>query len=134
MELAANDWGTLITRRAVKEPIEKGGWKIFHTWLVGPDMANPAINFPCAASARRRGSAGRPTRRWRSCATPGSMPPIPRQQKRLIDDVQKHALEFVPFIPTAQFIMPTAYRSNISGPDDLADRLPVERREEIGSG
>ena len=23
--------------------------------------------------------------------------------------------EFVPFIPTAQFILPTAYRSNISG-------------------
>ena len=45
-ELAANDWGTLINRRAVKEPIEKGGWNIFHTWLVGPDMANPAINYP----------------------------------------------------------------------------------------
>ena len=46
VELAANDWGTLINRRAVKEPIEKGGWNIFHTWLVGPDMANPAINYP----------------------------------------------------------------------------------------
>jgi peptide/nickel transport system substrate-binding protein len=45
-ELAANDWGTLINRRAVKEPIDKGGWNIFHTWLVGPDMANPAINYP----------------------------------------------------------------------------------------
>src|SRR5712672_607665 len=30
-ELAANDWGTLINRRAVKEPIDKGGWNIFHT-------------------------------------------------------------------------------------------------------
>jgi peptide/nickel transport system substrate-binding protein len=29
--------------------------------------------------------------------------------------VQKHAFEFVPFIPTGQFILPTAYRSNISG-------------------
>ena len=25
------------------------------------------------------------------------------------------AFEFVPFIPTAQFVMPTAYRTNISG-------------------
>jgi len=46
VELAANDWGTLINRRAVKEPIDKGGWNIFHTWLVGPDMANAAINYP----------------------------------------------------------------------------------------
>jgi peptide/nickel transport system substrate-binding protein len=29
--------------------------------------------------------------------------------------VQKRAFEFVPFIPTGQFILPTAYRSNITG-------------------
>jgi peptide/nickel transport system substrate-binding protein len=29
--------------------------------------------------------------------------------------VQKRAFEFVPIIPTGQFILPTAYRSNISG-------------------
>ncbi|MEQ1806332.1 MAG: ABC transporter substrate-binding protein, partial [Burkholderiaceae bacterium] len=45
-EVQAGDWGTLITRRAVKEPTEKGGWSIFHTWLVGPDMLNPAVDFP----------------------------------------------------------------------------------------
>ena len=45
-EVQSGDWGTLITRRAVREPPEKGGWNIFHTWLVGPDMVNPAVNFP----------------------------------------------------------------------------------------
>src|SRR2546430_561613 len=45
-EVQAGDWGTLITRRTVREPVEKGGWSIFHTWLVGPDMVNPAVNFP----------------------------------------------------------------------------------------
>ena len=44
VELQAGDWGTLITRRASKEPVEKGGWSIFHTWLVGPDMVTPALN------------------------------------------------------------------------------------------
>src|ERR1700730_5972482 len=29
VELQANDWGTLITRRTSKEPVEKGGWSIF---------------------------------------------------------------------------------------------------------
>ena len=42
VELQAGDWGTLITRRTSKEPVEKGGWSIFHTWLVGPDMLSPA--------------------------------------------------------------------------------------------
>ena len=54
VELAAKDWGTLINRRAVKEPIDKRGWNIFLTWLVGPDMVNAAINYP-AARQRREG-------------------------------------------------------------------------------
>ena len=29
--------------------------------------------------------------------------------------MQQRAFEFVPFIPTGQFILPTAYRANISG-------------------
>jgi peptide/nickel transport system substrate-binding protein len=52
-EIQAGDWGTLITRRAVKEPIEKGGWSIFHTWLVGPDMVNPAVNFPIRGTGEK---------------------------------------------------------------------------------
>ena len=52
-EIQAGDWGTLITRRAVKEPIDKGGWNIFHTWLVGPDMVNPAVNFPIRGTGEK---------------------------------------------------------------------------------
>ncbi len=115
VELAANDWGTLINRRAVKEPIEKGGWNIFHTWLVGPDMTNPAINYPMRGVGEKS---------WFGWPTDPKMEELrnawfdatdPAQQKRLIDDMQKHAWETVPFIPTAQFVIPTAYRSNVSG-------------------
>jgi len=35
--------------------------------------------------------------------------------KKATEAVQKRAFEFVPLIPTGQFILPTAYRSNISG-------------------
>ena len=36
-------------------------------------------------------------------------------QKKIAEDMQKRAFETVPYIPTAQFIIPTAYRSNLSG-------------------
>ena len=39
----------------------------------------------------------------------------PASSKKAADAVQARAFEFVPFITTAQFILPTAYRSNISG-------------------
>ena len=39
----------------------------------------------------------------------------PQESKAAADAVQKRAFEFVPIIPTGQFILPTAFRSNITG-------------------
>jgi peptide/nickel transport system substrate-binding protein len=114
-EIQAGDWGTLITRRAVKEPIEKGGWSIFHTWLVGPDMVNPAVNFPIRGTGEKA---------WFGWPTDAKMEQLREawfeakdaaSAKKAADAVQQRAFEFVPIIPTGQFILPTAYRSNISG-------------------
>jgi len=114
-EIQAGDWGTLITRRAVKEPPEKGGWNIFHTWLVGPDMVNPAVNFPIRGTGEKA---------WFGWPTDAKMEQLREawfeakdaaSAKKAADAVQQRAFEFVPIIPTGQFILPTAYRSNISG-------------------
>ena len=35
------DWGTVVARRAKKEPPEQGGWNIFFTGWGGIDMLNP---------------------------------------------------------------------------------------------
>jgi peptide/nickel transport system substrate-binding protein len=39
----------------------------------------------------------------------------PAESKQAAEAVQRRAFEFVPFVPTGQFILPTAFRSNISG-------------------
>ena len=99
-----------------KEPIDKGGWNIFHTWLVGPDMANPAINYPHARIGREsvvrlaerpedRGAARRVVRRTR-CRHP---------EEAGGRGAAARAGDSCRIIPTAQFILPTAYRTNISG-------------------
>jgi len=114
-EIQAGDWGTLITRRAVKEPIDKGGWNIFHTWLVGPDMVNPAVNFPIRGTGEKA---------WFGWPTDAKMEELREawfnakdlaESKKAAEAVQRRAFEFVPIIPTGQFILPTAYRANISG-------------------
>src|SRR5258706_12571265 len=114
-EIQAGDWGTLITRRTVKEPPDKGGWNIFHTWLVGPDMVNPAVNFPIRGMAEKS---------WFGWPTDAKMEELceawfhaktQAESKKATDEVQRRAFEFVPFIPTGQFILPTAFRSNITG-------------------
>jgi peptide/nickel transport system substrate-binding protein len=114
-EIQAGDWGTLITRRAVKETNDKGGWNIFHTWLVGPDMVNPAVNFPIRGTGDKA---------WFGWPTDAKMEELREawfnatdaaSSKKAAAAVQTRAFEFVPIIPTGQFILPTAYRSNISG-------------------
>ncbi|TMH02133.1 MAG: hypothetical protein E6H69_06530 [Betaproteobacteria bacterium] len=39
----------------------------------------------------------------------------PAGSKKAADAVQARAFEFVPYVPTAQFILPTAYRTNLNG-------------------
>ncbi len=114
VELQAGDWGTLITRRTSKEPVEKGGWSIFHTWLVGPDMLSPA-NMAMANLGEKAwfGWPADPTLEelrqvWFNTTDPAS-------SKKASDAVQLAAFKFVPYITTAQFIIPTAYRSELSG-------------------
>lgn len=114
-EIQSGDWGTLITRRAVREPLDKGGWSIFHTWLVGPDMVNPGVNFPI------RGTGDKAWFGWPSDAKMEQLREAwfnakdAAEAKKAADAVQRHAFEFVPIIPTGQFILPTAFRSNIDG-------------------
>jgi peptide/nickel transport system substrate-binding protein len=114
VELQAGDWGTLITRRTSKEPVEKGGWSIFHTWLVGPDMISPASS-PIRASGEKAWFGWPSDQKleelreaWFNTTEPGAA-------KKAAEAVQVQAFKFLPYIPTAQFIIPTAYRSNLSG-------------------
>src|SRR3546814_19076824 len=41
IELQAMDWSTVTSRRAVKEPLDKGGWSIFTTWWIRGAIAHP---------------------------------------------------------------------------------------------
>ena len=41
--------------------------------------------------------------------------PTPAEQKRIAEEMQRRAFDAVPYIPTAQFIIPTAYRRSLSG-------------------
>jgi len=115
VELQAGDWGTLITRRTSKEPVEKGGWSIFHTWLVGPDLTTPAVNFAIRGSGQKAWFGWPDDAKIEELRDAWFAATDSATSKKAADAVQARAFEFVPYIPTAQFILPTAYRSNLSG-------------------
>jgi len=115
VQVQAGDWGTLITRRTSKEPVDKGGWSIFHTWLVGPDLMSPAVNYGLRASGLTAWFGWPDDVRLEELRAAWFATTDAASSKRAAEAVQARAFEFVPYIPTAQFVLPTAYRSNLSG-------------------
>ncbi len=123
VELVATDWGTVLARRANRNPPAQGGWNIFHTWWVGPDLANPALHAPL----RTHGAASWPG--WPTDATIEELrdrflaAATPEEQKRIAVEIQKRAFEVVPYVTVGQMLQPTAFRRNVQ--DILPSPVPL---------
>jgi peptide/nickel transport system substrate-binding protein len=115
VEVQAVDWGTLVTRRASKEPIDKGGWNIFATGWVGADALDPVEELPLKTSGATAWF-GWPSddklealrAQWIKAATLD-------ERKKLAAAIQERAFEVVPYIPTGQWKPVTAYHKNLKG-------------------
>ncbi len=115
VDLQVMDWGTVVQRRASKEPVDKGGWSIFHTTGPAVGYANPAVS----TLIRGQGQNG-----WYGWWTNAKAEEMVREwldsddeatQRRLALAIHDLALDEVATIPLGQFFLKTAYRSNITG-------------------
>jgi peptide/nickel transport system substrate-binding protein len=114
VDLQAMDWGTVLTRRTRKEPVESGGWSTFFGSLAGIDTLDPSVNFQLRG-AGEKGWFGWPTdakierlhEDWVFAADDAT-------RRRIAAEIQEEAFQDVPYIPLGQFAIPTAYR-NITG-------------------
>ncbi|UFN50356.1 ABC transporter substrate-binding protein [Roseomonas sp. OT10] len=116
VELAETDWGTVVQRRASREPVEKGGWSIFHTFGSALAYLNPAVS----TLVRGNGAAG-----WFGWYTsPGTEEKIqawfdaadPADQKRLAEEINRVAQDDVATVPLGQFFIRSAWRKSITPP------------------
>ena len=104
-----------MTRRVLKEPIDKGGWNIFATGWVGADLLDPGGN-PTLRTNGKKSHFGWPSddkieelrAQWLKAKTLD-------ERKKLADAIQERAFEVVPYIPTGQWTPKTAYRKNVKG-------------------
>jgi peptide/nickel transport system substrate-binding protein len=115
VDLQSMDWGTLITRRTVKDPVDKNGWNIFFTWLVGPDVVNPALNFAIRGSGEKAWFGWPTDEKIEALRASWFVASDTDAQKAMAAEVQEQAFRSVPYITTGQFVIPTAYRKNVQG-------------------
>ena len=115
LEFVATDWGTVVQRRASREPTDKGGWNVFHTTWAGPDWFDPAA----AVGMRTNG-----TNAWFGWPTSEKIEamrdawfdaPNLAEQKRIAAEMQVEAFQVVPHVPLGHFLSPSAMRRNVTG-------------------
>ncbi len=115
VDAQAMDWSTLLGRRAKKDPIDKGGWHIFHTYSVGYDVVSPVNNAylqgTCDAAPAGWSCDPRMEELRMAWAREGDS----AARKKFTDDIQKRAYDQTPYVNFGQFYWPMAYRANLKG-------------------
>ena len=115
VDLAESDWGTVIQRRNSREPVERGGWSIFHTTgassLYGSPATSPLIRGQGAAGWFgwwKNDRAEALTEEWLDAREPA-------EQVRIAHALGRLGLEEVATIPVGQFTVRTAFRKELTG-------------------
>ena len=109
------DWQTLVTRRAKKDPPDKGGWGAFFTSWGATDVLNPV------SAAFLNASCDKATFGWpcdpelEKLRDAYAFESDPAKQKAIAEQVQLRVLEYPTHAPLGQFTTPTAIRANIDG-------------------
>ena len=118
VDLAAMDWGALLTRRAVKKPPAEGGWNIFSTTVTGITFADP-ISFTGQAANGEKAWFGWPTNRAAGAAAQqmGDWRRRSTARKEIAKEMQKNGWDYVPHVILGQFFRNSAWRKNITRRD-----------------
>lgn len=123
VDLQAMDWSTLVSRRAEKKPPEEGGWNLFHTWSIGLDRLNPAINSGIVGACDKAWFGWYCSEKMERLRTEWIRTQDVDRQKQLVEEIQQLAFEEAPYVPYGQWFLPVAYRNHVKGV--LRSPIPV---------
>jgi peptide/nickel transport system substrate-binding protein len=109
------DWSTNLIVRARKEPPDKGGWNLLHTWWLAADVSNPAVHFGISGAGPNAWFGWPDIPELEKLITDWVRATDQSKRKQLADEIQKVTLSEVPYVPWGEWFQPTAYRKNVQG-------------------
>jgi peptide/nickel transport system substrate-binding protein len=113
VDLQIMDFGTLVRRRASREPPGKGGWNIYFNILDGLFNANPATHVAIRGDTKS-GVPGWPNSPALEALREAWLDAEDIEvQKRIAGQMQLQVWQDVPYIPMGHWVRPTAHRRNI---------------------
>ncbi len=108
------DWGSVLQRLAKQDPVEQGGWSLFHTYWSGLDEFDPAVHTYI------RGNGKAASRGWPTSAKLEQLrndwlfATDLADRKRIAAQIQQQAFLDVPYIPLGQILPPTVYARSVT--------------------
>jgi len=112
VDVQSMDWGSVVTRRASKNPPSQGGWNIFVTTSGGVGSANPVLHTWIGAACDK-GLFGWPcdpeVEKLRNAF---GMAATEEERKKIAKELQAKAMEDVVYLPFGQWDVPLAYRAD----------------------
>jgi peptide/nickel transport system substrate-binding protein len=121
LDYQALEWGTVIARRASREPIDKGGWNIFMTYLGGNGNISPAANIPLRGSGDNA---------WFGWPVDAKMETLRNAwfdaedlagQQAICKQMQEEYFQAVPYVALGMYDSPTSFYSYLK---DIRDGYP----------
>lgn len=123
VDMQAMDWQTLVTRRVSQAAPSEGGWNIFFTnWMV-PEITSPLLN----PMVNGRGDDG-----WFGWPDDPELEDLRAEfidaktldeQKEVAERIQAHVIDVVNYIPLGQYLPVQSRRNNIV--DMISSPVPV---------
>ena len=106
------DWGTVVQRRASKEPPDKGGWNIFFTFLGGTGNIGPAAHLAVRSNGAKAWFGWPDLPKTEALRLSWFDAPDLAAQQAVAKALQVQAMQDVPYVPMGMYYQPTAFRKN----------------------
>lgn len=116
VEVRATDAGSLFALAGKKEPVDEGGWNLFHTWADATNYSVPTLNNALRTGGEADASVGWPSNDKIQDLRKQFLAEFdPEEQKRIAGAIQEEAYNDVIYVLTGQYRQATAYNERLEG-------------------
>ncbi len=129
VDYQVSDWGTIVQRRAKMDPVEAGGWSVYHTFWSGLDQFTPAGHAFLRANGKSAGPGWPSSPALEDLRGQWFAAPDLAAQKAIAVKMQLQAFQDVPYVPLGQQLVSTAFRKPVGG---VLNGLPVFWNVKLG--
>jgi peptide/nickel transport system substrate-binding protein len=115
VDMQSMDWQTLVSRRAKKVPVDKGGWNIAMTAASAVLLLDPVSNHYAEASGDRAQFGWPQDEQIEKLRIEFLHESDPKKQLQIAEQVQKRIMDEGVTVPLGQFLQPLARRKGVTG-------------------